>query len=300
MAYDVFLVSALEDRDAAKLIARRLRALKFKVAFNQKQIDETFDQKDARDAGRSKSVLVLWSENAVRSDWVRAGASIGHSRPGALIEAGLDKAIPYEPFRQNRRISLEGLTSRKTPEGFYQLVEELGARGGRSGLREWMSFRADDEDQRFEWLEAHPSDPLAIDAKKKRDRELGVKPRPAAAAIGAAALAAASMRAASPAASSAQANNKPASQNGAAAALAEAAVGWGTIASVSAAIAGMLILAWVFRSQPALPASSPLPAIANAQLLPAACPAGTFPRALIEIPPLEAGPIIDDTQDEDE
>ncbi len=299
MAYDVFLVSALEDRDAARLIARRLRALKFRVAFNQKQTDETFDQKDARDAGRSKSVLVLWSENAVRSDWVRAAASVGHSRPGTLIEAGLDKAIPYEPFRQNRRIPLEGMTSRKTPEGFYQLVDELGVRGGRSDLREWMSLRADDEDQRLEWLEAHPTDPLAIEAKKKRDRELGVKPRPAAAAIGAAALAAASMRSsAGSAASSAPQAGKALPQNGAAAALADVAVGWGTIAAVSAAIAGMLVLAWVFRSQPALPQASPMPAIANAQFLPAACPEGTFPRSLIEIPPLEAGPIVDDTQDE--
>ena len=59
MAYDVFLVSAGEDRDMAKLIARRLRALKFRVWFDQKQTDETFDAKDARNAMNSQSILVM-------------------------------------------------------------------------------------------------------------------------------------------------------------------------------------------------------------------------------------------------
>ena len=48
MAYDVFVVSAIQDRDMANLVVRRLRALKFKCWFDKKQIDNTFDQKDAR------------------------------------------------------------------------------------------------------------------------------------------------------------------------------------------------------------------------------------------------------------
>ena len=67
MAYDVFLTYAPEDMDMANLVARRLRALKFKVRFNKKGEDPTFDDKDARDALKSQSMLVLWSENAVKS-----------------------------------------------------------------------------------------------------------------------------------------------------------------------------------------------------------------------------------------
>ena len=179
MAYDVFLVSASEDRDTAKLIARRLRALKFKVWFNQKQVDETFDAKDARNATNSTSMLVLWSENAVKSDWVRAAASVGHSRPGTLVQIGLDKTIPYEPFRTGKRHSVVGMTSRKTPDGFYKAVEALGANDGRTDLREWMGFGAKDEDERADWLAAHPHDPLALHAKAQREKELGMKPAPA-------------------------------------------------------------------------------------------------------------------------
>ena len=303
MSYDVFLVSALEDRDTAKLVARRLRSLKFKVWLDQKQLDETFDAKDARDAMNSQTMLVLWSANAVKSDWVRAAAAVGHSRGDTLVEAGLDKAIPYEPFRQHKRFNLDGMTSRKTPAGFADLIDELGRRQGRSDLRAWLAFGAKDEEERFDWLTAHPTDPLALDARKKREKDLGIKPAPAREAIGAAALAAASLRGTSgpPPAASAVGNGRtngasPLSSNGAIASanLADEALGWSTLAAVCVAIGAMLILAWVFRSQPAVGGQGGLPAIANASLAPAACPAGTVPRSMLRV--LEPGPIIDDTQ----
>jgi len=303
MSYDVFLVSAVEDRDTAKLVARRLRTLKFKVWLDQKQEDETFDAKDARDAMNSQSMLVLWSASAVRSDWVRAAAAVGNSRAGTLIEAALDKTIPYEPFRTHKRYTLDGMTSRKTPPAFADLIDELGRRQGRSDLREWNSFGAQDEDKRLDWLAAHPNDPLALDAKKKREKDLGIKPAPAREAIGAAALAAASLRgvpsAVPPAAnvlSPARTNGAtPLASNGAIAsqALAEEALGFGTMLAVGVAIAAMLILAWVFRSQPATTVPGALPAIANAAI-PAGCPAGTVPRSMLRV--MEPGPITDDTQ----
>ncbi|MFN7164987.1 MAG: toll/interleukin-1 receptor domain-containing protein [Hyphomonas sp.] len=315
MSYDVFLVSALEDRDTAKLIARRLRSLKFKVWLDQKQVDETFDAKDARDAMNSQSMLVLWSANAVKSDWVRAAAAVGHSRAGTLVEAGLDKTIPYEPFRTHKRFALDGMTSRKSPPAFADLIDELGRRQGRSDLRTWNALGAQDEDKRLDWLAAHPNDPLALDAKKKREKDLGIKPAPAREAIGAAALAAASLRgttSAPPPAStlgSTRTNGAvPLSSDGAIASanLAGEALGFGTMMAVSLAIGAMLILAWVFRSQPASMVPGAMPAIANASMVPAACPAGTVPRSMLRVmepgpiiddtrPPLEPGPIIDDT-----
>ncbi|PKP83432.1 MAG: hypothetical protein CVT79_01110 [Alphaproteobacteria bacterium HGW-Alphaproteobacteria-18] len=293
MSYDVFLVSAVADRDIAKLVVRRLRSLKFRVAFNQNQVDETFDPKDARDATNSQSVLVLWSENAVKSDWVRAAASVGNSRPGTLVQAAIDKTIPYEPFRHEKRFPLEGMTSRKTPEGFFQLIEELGRRDGRSDLRAWLNFGSKDDDKRADWIAAHPTDPIADDARKKREKDLGIKPAPAREAIGAAALAAASLKTngtKSPAPQSMAIPVPTAQPNP----LNELGAGWGAIAAVSVAILGMLVLAWVFRSDksPALAASSH--AIANARVATMTCPVGTVPRSLLSV--LETGPIIDDTQ----
>ncbi|MBY9067740.1 hypothetical protein K1X12_12580 [Hyphomonas sp. WL0036] len=293
MSYDVFLVSGVADRDIAKLVVRRLRSLKFKVAFNQNQTDETFDPKDARDATNSQSVLVLWSENAVKSDWVRAAASVGNSRPGTLVQAAIDKTIPYEPFRQEKRYSIEGMTSRKTPEGFYQLVEELGRREGRTNLREWLNFGSKDDDLRADWLAAHPNDPLAVDARKKREKDLGIKPAPAREAIGAAVLAAASLKT-----NGTKANVAPVAAPVATAQpnpLEELGAGWGAIVAVSVAVVGMLVLAWAFRSEASPELAATSHAIANSRMAAASsCPVGTVPRSLLTV--LEAGPIIDDTQ----
>ncbi|MFN4184360.1 MAG: hypothetical protein ACK4M6_06205, partial [Hyphomonas sp.] len=232
-------------------------------------------------------------ENAVKSDWVRAAASVGNSRPGTLIQAAIDKTIPYEPFRQEKRFSIEGMTSRKTPEGFVQLIEELGRRDGRSDLRAWLNFGSKDDDKRADWIAAHPSDPIADDARKKREKDLGIKPAPAREAIGAAALAAASLKTngtKSPAPQSMAIPVPTAQPNP----LTELGAGWGAIAAVSVAIVGMLVLAWIFRSDasPKLAASSH--AIANARVATVTCPAGTVPRSLLSV--LETGPIIDDTQ----
>ena len=282
MAYDVFLVSALEDRDMANLVARRLRALKFKVWLDKNQTDDTFDQKDARNALNSQSMLVLWSENAVKSNWVRAAASIGESRPGMLLETSLDKVKPYEPFTTHKRHDLAGFTSRTTVDGFYAVVKELGRRDGRTDLRKWMGYGAKDEARKLKWLADHPTDPLALAAKKKRDRELGIKPAPAAAAAGAAALAATTLK-------------SPNGNSTSAAILSGSDMNTGrwVIPAILGLIGLMLLFGWMNRSDPLRG-----PAIANAipaAQMAAACPAGQMPASLLRT--LETGPIINDTED---
>jgi hypothetical protein len=132
MAYDVFLVTVPEDFDMAKLVARRLRSLKFTVRFNQKQTeDDIFDAKDARDAGKSGNMLVLWSENSVKNDWVRAAAAVGNSRDGMLVHAGIDKTIPYEPLSQGQALSR-----------WRGLPPARCRKASTSWLRSWRSARA--------------------------------------------------------------------------------------------------------------------------------------------------------------
>lgn len=347
MAYDIFLVSAIEDRDMAKLVARRLRALKFKVWFDQKQTDETFDPKDARHALNSKNMLVLWSEAAVKSDWVRAAASVGNSQEDMLVQVGLDKTSPYAPFKTDKRYSLVGMTSRKTPEGFYQAIEELGRRQERPDLRAWMNLKSSDDEGRAAWLEAHPDDAIAVAERKKREKALGKKPAPAPEAAAAAALAAAAVSKNGTSATTTGETATPAAETASAGTTASSAVaaerapstryassggqtlnppilagsqngdqseqigmGWGTIGGILAAIAAMLFLGWWFRSHTLPPqgvgmtAVNGAPAVGNAYPMRAGsnavtCPAGQVPRALMRVqekPPLEPGPIINDTE----
>lgn len=319
MAYDVFLVTVPEDFDMAKLVARRLRSLKFTVRFNQKQTeDDTFDARDARDAGKSDAMLVLWSENAVRNDWVRAAAAVGNSRDGMLVHAAIDKTIPYEPYRKAKRVSLEGFTSRKTPEGFYKLIDALAERTGRSDLREWMKLGSKEDEAREAWLDAHPNDPLAEAARKKREKDLGTKPEPAVEAAGAATLAAATLKN----------GNGHATKSGVSATVARASAGartapttivvpdedpvvgnW-TVAAIGGSIALIFLFSLLVRSQPLEQAQSTMPGVGNAYTMIKPCPAGTIRRDVLEfigqgtiiddVPPLEHGPIVDDTTPPDE
>ena len=288
MAFDVFLAYAPEDMDMASLIARRLRALKFKVRFNKKGEGFTFDDKDARDALKSQSMLVLWSENAVKSDWVRAAASIGHSRPGMLVQTGLDDTIPYEPFRLDKRYELAGFTSRTNVEGWYETVEELGRRDGRVDLRAWIDIPTKDEDAKTAWLGAHPTDPLALHAKNLRDKKLGIVPARAAAATGAAALAASAIGTgkASPAPVA------PAPLSSTATVMEEDERGFDWLIPLLLLGIGLLFLfAWLNRTQ-ALPRAAGI----TTQLV-QTCPAGTIPRDVFASETLEAGPIINDVDE---
>lgn len=297
MAYDVFLVSALEDREIAKLITRRLRALKFKVRFDSKQTDDTFDAKDARDSANSQSMIVLWSGNALQSDWVRASASVGHSRPGTLIQVGLDETVPYEPFDADKLHVIKGMTSRTTPEGFFEVVDELARRDGRADLRQWMGYGSKDESQKAAWLSDHPTDPLTLAAAKTKKRKLAEKPAPAAAAAGAAALAANSIRSVRPAASGGQTLNPPIKSNAGAPMMKMADdndfnAGWGMLIPIFVGIFAMFWLATMLKSE-VIPKDR-LPAIANATVMAPVCPTGEVPLSLLAPRPLETGPIIVD------
>lgn len=286
MAYDVFLVSAPEDMDMANLVARRLRAMKFKVRFDKNRKDETFDDKDARDALKAQSMLVLWSEHAVKSDWVRAAASVGHSRPGVLVQVGLDETIPYEPFRLDKRYDLAGFTSRTNVEGWYQTVEELGRRDGRKNLRQWMDIPSKDEEARTVWLGRHPTDPLAMNALALRDKKSTVAPAPAAGASGAAVLAASAIGASRPA--SASQMDKPFASLVTAPGEDEGAFSFIPLL-IMLGIGLLFLFGWLNASKP-LPRAGFVPT-----QLAATCPAGLVPRSLIASETLETGQIQNDT-----
>ena len=136
MAFDVLLVSAMGDSNKATVLARRLRALKFRVRHDAKRAHTTPSARDLSDCNKATSVLVLWSAKAcdsdgTDSDWVHAMAHLARSRPGALVQADLDETVPDEPFDKDKRFDLAGLTARATPEGFKALCEALGEKDGR-------------------------------------------------------------------------------------------------------------------------------------------------------------------------
>jgi len=279
--YDVFLANALADREKAELIVRRLRALKFKVRYDKKREHTTPTPKDYRDADNSRSILVLWSKESCNlssrdSDWVHAIAHHARSKGDVLVQAGLDSAVPDEPFSSDPRFPLAGMGPRKLVIGYYELVETLGSRDGRSGLRDWLTLKASDKDGKEAWKQTHPEDPLAQVAKPKATAAPTPKAAPARAEI-------------SPIPFQTPPSATPAP------AVIEDRLGPIMLAMVGAIILGMLVLSGALRSG----TTGTAPASPDGTLLVEQCPAGQIPAYLLDQqvrPPLEPGPIIDDTE----
>ncbi|MEM1105466.1 MAG: toll/interleukin-1 receptor domain-containing protein [Pseudomonadota bacterium] len=327
MSYDVFVVAALEDRDMAKLVTRRLRALKMRVWYDAKSTDDQFDEKEARAVHRSKSMLVLWSEAATKSDFVRAAAGTGYSiKDQPFIQAGLDSVVPYDPYEVDDLHDLKGFTSRTNTDGWFEIIQKLEGQQGRSDLREFLLIPTKDRDAQDDWRRRHPGDPLAkkgqpVGVKKGSDPALGeaaltagaaaasteaAAPKPAvetksAASLAASAAPVAPIAAVDPVVPPA-AERRPlveTSTTAATAAVGGAAIeddergGIGPIWAMLAAIAVLFVLAYLLRNlQTAPEAGAALPAIANTVFV--ACPAGTIPRDLLDADLLAPGEIIVD------
>lgn len=286
--YDVFLVSTLADREKADLVVRRLRALKFKVRHDKKREHTTPTPKDYRDADNSQSVLVLWSKEACDtsksdSDWVHAIAHHARSKDGVLLQVGLDKSVPDEPFADDKRYSLTGMGPRKLVNGYYDLVNELGRRDGRIDLRDWIDLKASDKDGKAIWIEAHPTDPLS-QVKTPTPKAKPTTPKPAAAAPPVA-EAAKPVRKIPPLVINPPKPRPPE----------EIDIGRIMLILVGFVLVGMLVMSAALGTKAGLPATS----VAGAAFV-EQCPPGQMPGYLLDETtprPLEPGPIIDDTGD---
>lgn len=288
MRYDVFLVNALKDQEQAEMIVRRLKALKFKVKHDKKRQHTTPTPKDYRDADKAQSIVVLWSEASCDtsdkdSDWVHAIAHHARSKDNVLVQVGLDETVPDDPFSHDKRHMLEGLTSRKTVAGYYDLVDELGSKDGRKDLREYIDYKASDKASKEAWKKAHPTDPLSLVGKPVPKEAAPVAAAATAAVVsGAAGMASAAPRPAN------------ASQATAAATLTaddeDTGIGWWMIAGILLGILAMLFFGWLLRKQ------AGTPAVGNAVVMAPQCPAGQMPAYLLDNT-LEAGPVTDDTSE---
>jgi hypothetical protein len=295
MAFDVLLVSAMGDSKKATVLARRLRALKFRVRHDAKRTHTTPSARDLSDCNKATSVLVLWSAKAcdsdgADSDWVHAMAHLARSRPGALVQADLDETVPDEPFDKDKRYDLAGLTARATPEGFKALCETLGEKDGREGLADWLSLSSGDEEGKAAWRAAHPNDPLA---QSGGGRKAAAAPAPELAkpaskqrkdagervTTAAAASAAATAQLVDAAAGNRLELNPPKPEVDFARPQTERSSGLFMLVPTGLLLVGMMVMAFMYRTSPAqLSGGGGGGGIVN---IVESCPAGQVPRSLV-------------------
>jgi adenylate cyclase len=123
---DVFVSYARSDEPQAKRVTDALREQRYQVWWD----DELPAHRSYADVieERLKSagaVVVLWSAEASKSQWVRAEADAARS-VGRLVQARLDSTIPPIPFNQIQCADLSGWEGEDSP-GWRKLIASVAA-----------------------------------------------------------------------------------------------------------------------------------------------------------------------------
>jgi hypothetical protein len=96
----IFISYSRQDRDRSKVIAERLAAQGLRVWWDdQLQVARPFDDQLEEQIKGASLVAVLWSEQSVKSQWVRAEAGVALER-NALLPVFIERVEPPLLFRQ--------------------------------------------------------------------------------------------------------------------------------------------------------------------------------------------------------
>jgi adenylate cyclase len=89
----------------------------------------------------AKAVIVLWSADAAKSQWVRAEADAARSL-GTLIQASLDRTVPPMPFNQIQCADLNGWDGNTEAPGWLKLDASVTVLAGTTRPKDGAKGRA--------------------------------------------------------------------------------------------------------------------------------------------------------------
>lgn len=97
---DVFLSHAREDERIARTVAKQLTQAGYSVWWDSKLLPHNrFGNVIEEEIAAAGAVLVIWSEIAAKSQWVRAEAELGRE-DGKLVQVAIDQSSIPLPFNQ--------------------------------------------------------------------------------------------------------------------------------------------------------------------------------------------------------
>jgi adenylate cyclase len=127
---DVFVSYARSDEPQAKRVAEALRALGYDVwRDDELPAHRAYSEVIEERLKSARAVVVLWSVDAAKSQWVRAEADAARSF-GTLVQAILDGNIPPMPFNQIQCADLSGWDGVAETPGWKKLVASVAALAG--------------------------------------------------------------------------------------------------------------------------------------------------------------------------
>jgi len=126
----VFISYARSDEPLACLIADKLREDGFEVwRDDELPAHRGYAEVIEERVHGAKAVVVLWSAEAAKSQWVRAEADTARTAL-TLIQASLDGSMPPMPFNQIQCADLKNWDGQRTSPGWRKLVASVGELAG--------------------------------------------------------------------------------------------------------------------------------------------------------------------------
>src|SRR3954452_21488204 len=139
---DVFVSYARSDEPAAVRVADALRGEGF-CAWRDDELPahRTYADVIEERLKSAAAVVVLWSAEAAKSQWVRAEADSARSS-GTLVQATIDGSIPPLPFNQIQCADLQQWDGKSASPGWRKLIASVEALAGSPGGKGQQTARA--------------------------------------------------------------------------------------------------------------------------------------------------------------
>jgi adenylate cyclase len=124
---DVFVSYARIDEAVAERVSAALRAKGYRVwRDDELPAHRAYAEVIEERLKSAQAVVVLWSAEAAKSQWVRAEADTARAS-GTLVQAALDGTVPPIPFNQIQCANLKGWDGDDDAPGWRKLKSSVAA-----------------------------------------------------------------------------------------------------------------------------------------------------------------------------
>lgn len=139
---DIFISYASEDRPSTRWLAEALEACGWSVWWDDRGLrgGQDFERVIEEEIAAARVVIVVWSQNSIDSEWVRAEAAQG-LREKKLVPVRIDMADPPLRYRTIHTIDLSSWVGESEAEPFERLLETLSHYLGPSKKAEQLPKR---------------------------------------------------------------------------------------------------------------------------------------------------------------
>lgn len=130
---DVFISYSRDNEDRVRLLAEKVRELGYVLWWDEElPPHKSYGDVITEKIGQAKAGIVVWSETAVQSEWVRAEADVARNQK-KLIQVTLDDAQPPMPFNQIQFVKLGDWNGEPDHRGWTKVQGSLAELCGRTG-----------------------------------------------------------------------------------------------------------------------------------------------------------------------